>query len=119
MRYMLMQFGDESALSTRSQEWVQQMIKFMIEFTAGLRESGELVAEEGLVLAPNAKVVSLEDGAVTTRDGTIAEPAQSLAGWWLVDVADEARALELARQIVAGAGEPVEVRRCHELPSPG
>ncbi|GAA4907570.1 hypothetical protein HD597_002875 [Nonomuraea thailandensis] len=116
MKYMLMQFGDESALSGRSAEWVQQMISFMVEFTEGLRRSGELLADEGLELAPNAKVVALRDGAVDVRAGTIAEPAQSLAGWWLVDVADEARALELARRIVAGAGEPVEVRRCQELP---
>ncbi|MFI7697517.1 YciI family protein [Nonomuraea sp. NPDC049480] len=113
---MLMQFGDESALSAKSREWVQQMIKFMTEFTTGLKESGELLADEGLALAPNAKVVSIEDGAVATRDGTFTDPEQSLAGWWLVDVVDEARALELARQIVAGAGEPVAVRRCHELP---
>ena len=116
MKYVLMQFGDETVLSGKSQEWVQQMIKFMRKFTEGLRESGELLADEGLALAPNAKLVSLEDGEVSVRDGTFAEPSQSLAGWWLVDVADEARALELARQIVAGAGEPVEVRRCHEAP---
>ncbi|MGP3911701.1 YciI family protein [Nonomuraea sp. 10N515B] len=116
MKYMLMQFGDEAVLSGKSQEWVQQMIKFMIEFTEGLKRSGELLADEGLALAPHAKVVSLEDGAVAVRDGTFAEPSQSLAGWWLVDVADETRALELARQIVAGAGEPVEVRQCHEPP---
>src|ERR1700754_2991425 len=83
MKYMLMLFGDETVLSGKSQEWVQQMIQFMIEFTDGLKRSGGLLADEGRALAPHAKFVSLEDGAVAVRDGTFAEPSQSLAGWWL------------------------------------
>jgi hypothetical protein len=40
----------------------------------------------------------------------------SLAGFWIVDIADESRAIEIASRIVAFIQEPVEVRQCMEAP---
>jgi hypothetical protein len=111
MKYMLMMFGDAASMTqTRSPEWIREMIAFMTEFDAGLRESGELVYDEGLADGSTAKIVGLEGGVPTARDGQMAGDGPSLIGFWIVDVADEARAIEIAAQIVAFIEAPIEVR---------
>lgn len=70
-----------------------------------LAASGELVASEGLADPALARRVSRADGRTTATsslgDGPFAETKEHLAGFYLVDVADEARALEIAGDEVA------------------
>jgi len=111
MKYMLMMFGDAGTmLEERPKEWVRDMIAFMESFNADLMKSGEFVAAEGLDFPSNAKTVSLTDGQVVVTDGPFAEAKESLAGFWILDVADEARAVELAGRIVVWA-QRVELRQ--------
>jgi hypothetical protein len=49
-------------------------------------------------------------------DGPFAEAKESLAGYYLVDVESEARALEIASKIVGHIHEPVEVRQLADAP---
>jgi hypothetical protein len=49
-------------------------------------------------------------------DGPYAEAKESLAGYWLVDVEDEARRLEIASKVVAFTQEPLEVRQVADAP---
>jgi len=95
---------------TRSPEWIREMIAFMRQFDADLRESGELVYDEGLADGSTAKVVSLEGSVPVARDGQMAGDGPSLVGFWVVDVASEARAIAIASRVVAFIETPVEVR---------
>ena len=74
-----------------------------------LTESGEMVVNEGLQDGGSAKIVRLTDGVPVTTDGPYAEAKESLIGFWILDVADEARILEIAGRIVQYSGV-VEVR---------
>ena len=49
-------------------------------------------------------------------DGPFAEAKESLAGFWVLNVADEARAIELASRVVVWA-ERVELREVPDGPS--
>jgi len=110
VKYMLMMFGDATdMMAVRTPEWVQGMMSFMHEFNAGLEKTGELVEARGLTFPSTAKTVSLVDGQVVVTDGPFAEAKESLAGYWVFEVADEARAIELASQVVVWA-EKVELR---------
>jgi hypothetical protein len=101
VKYMLMMFGDATEMTAvRSPEWVREMIDFMGEFNTELAKNGELVIAEGLDFPSRAKTVSLVEGQVTVTDGPFAEAKESLAGFWIVDVAGYDRALELASRIV-------------------
>ena len=51
-------------------------------------------------------------------DGPFAESKESLAGYWIVDVADEARALAIAEHVVAFTEGPLEVRAVADGPPP-
>jgi hypothetical protein len=116
MKYMLMMFGDaETMLETRSKEWVTEMIEFMRTFNADLDKAGELVAAHGLAYPGTAKTVSLVDGQVVVTDGPFAEAKESLAGFWILDVADEARAVELAGKVLPYA-QKVELREVPDTP---
>jgi hypothetical protein len=111
MKYMMMMFGDAGTMmEERSPDWVREMVAFMTSFSAEITASGELVSAEGLDFPGTAKTVSLEpDGQVVVSDGPFAEAKESLAGYWILDVKDEARAVELASKIIVWS-QKVELR---------
>jgi hypothetical protein len=116
MKYMVMMFGDGATMmQSHSQEWVGQMIEFMGSFNATLAKNGELVEARGLADPTSAKTVSLVDGQVVVTDGPFAEAKESLAGYWVLEVPDEQRAIELAGEIVVWA-ERVELRESPDGP---
>jgi hypothetical protein len=116
MKYMLMMFGDsETMLEEQPREWVTDMIAFMHEFNADLMKNGEMVAAYGLAMPSTAKTVSLVGDQVVVTDGPFAEAKESLAGFWVFDVADEARAVALAGRIVVWARR-VELREVPDGP---
>ena len=116
MKYMLMMFGDgHTMMQQHTAEWVSEMIQFMHQFNEEVAEHGELVEARGLADPAKAKTVSLVDGEVVVTDGPFAEAKESLAGFWVLNVADEARAVELAGKVVVWA-ERVEVREIPDGP---
>lgn len=112
MKYMIMLFGDQATMmETRTPEWIKEMIQFMNTVNDDLRKAGEWVDGHGLADPTLAKTVRIADGVPVATDGPFAESKESLAGYWILDVDSEARAIEFAARIVAYAEEPVEVRQ--------
>lgn len=117
MKYMIMMFGDTGTMmETKSPEWIGKMMTFMQNIDQDLTKSGELVFELGLTDGSTAKLVSLKDGVPVAADGSFAESKESLIGYWVVDVASEARAIDIASQVVEVIDAPVEVRRVMDAP---
>ncbi len=90
-------------------------IAFMQSFATKLRNAGELVDTVGLSSPEQAlRVRAGKDGKPIT-DGVFPETKEFLAGYWLVDVPTQERALEIAAEastapgvaVVDGAGQPV------------
>jgi hypothetical protein len=117
VKYMIMMFGSaEEMMSVQSPEWITEMIAFMMTLNDELTASGEFVEARGLVDGSQAKTVSLAaDGTVVTTDGPYAEAKESIVGYWVVDVADEARAVEICGRIVKYA-RSVELRQVPDAP---
>jgi len=117
MKYMIMTFGEAATMKeTKSTDWIREMIAFMHTLDEDLRNSGELVDSQGLTDGSQAKTVRFESGAPVATDGPFAESKESLVGYWIVDVEDEARAIEIATRIVACVEAPIEVRRIADGP---
>ena len=111
MKYMVLMFGDAGDMQTSmSKEWIREMIAFMVDVDKELRERGELVAAEGLAVPAQATTVRYEDGASVASAGPFSEPRASVAGWWIIDVESEARAIEFAKHIVDFTHGPIEIR---------
>jgi hypothetical protein len=116
MKYMIMTFGDQSGLEGKSPEWIREMIGFMQRIDVELADSGELVIQQGLADAPEAKTVRVQKGAAVATDGPFAGSSESLAGFWIVDVENEERAIEIAARISEAADAAIEVRQCMDAP---
>ena len=97
----------------------------MIRFGRKLSEAGELVAAEGLAGPDQAKLVRAgKDGAPMT-DGVFPEAKEFLAGYWIVDVESEQRAIQIAAEASAAPGPggkplnmPIELRQVMSGPPP-
>jgi hypothetical protein len=116
MKYMIMMFGSAGEMmEVKSTDWIKEMIRFMQQLDVDLRDSGELVFNAGLADGSAAKTVRLADGVPVATDGPYAEAKESLIGYWVLDVANEARIVEIASQIVEWSGV-VEVRPLADAP---
>jgi hypothetical protein len=117
VKYLIAMFGDQATMvETKSTEWIKNMIRFMTELDEELGASGEKVDSIGLADPTTAKTVRFERGAPVPTDGPFAEAKESLAGYYIVDVENEERAIEIASKIVASTGEPIEVRQVADAP---
>jgi hypothetical protein len=117
MKYLIAMFGDQATMvETRSTEWIKSMIRFMQDLDQELGDSGERVDSVGLVDPSQAKTVRFEHGAPVPTDGPFAESKESLAGYYIVDVESEDRALEIASKIAAFIEGPIEVRQIADAP---
>src|SRR5438034_1129963 len=93
----------------RFTEWAPEEIKAsgvaMGAIHAELTASGELVGAEGLSGPEAAKIVTHDGvGAPVVTDGPFPESKEFLAGYWLVDVESEQRAIEIAARTSAAPG---------------
>jgi hypothetical protein len=110
MKYMIMMFGSAGEMmDVKSPEWIREMIAFMQQLDVDLTSTGELVFNAGLADGSAAKTVRLTDGLPVATDGPYAEAKESLIGYWVLDVENEARVIEIASQIVEWS-QVVEVR---------
>lgn len=126
---LLMNYEGGAGCDVPMSEWAEGDIKAHIEFQQALgkelTDSGELVDGQGLAGPELAKIVT-SDGAAApvVSDGPFPESKEFLAGYWMVDVESEQRAIEIAAQASASPGpngvpiqQPIEVRQVMSAPS--
>lgn len=110
MKYMIMMFGSPASTPGKPPEWYQAMGESMDAMNRELQDNGELVDGQGLGDPAQAKTIRFGDGVPVATEGPFAEAKESLAGYYIVDVADEARAVEIASRVVAFTEAPMEIR---------
>lgn len=108
MKYMLLMTNAQPGPATaaeRTPEEIEASGHTMGAIHAELTERGELVGGEGLAGPEAAKIVTF-DGvtAPVVTDGPFPEAKEFLAGYWMVDVESEERAVEIAAKTSAAAG---------------
>jgi hypothetical protein len=109
MRYMLlMNYADTPGVPPMSEltgEDARARGEAMMAIHRELTTSGELLGAEGLTGPEAAKIVTHDGvGAPVVTDGPFAEYKEFLAGYWLVDVESEERAIEIAARTSAAPG---------------
>ena len=80
---------------------------FMQNFTKRLIDAGEFVDAAGLATPKQAQRVRAGKDGKPITDGAFAESKEFLAGYWIVDVENQDRALELAAEASTAPGMPV------------
>ncbi len=82
---------------------VDDHIRFMQEFADRLERTGEFV--DGQALSPDGMWVRSDgEGRPPVTDGPFAETKDLIAGWMIIDVDSEQRAIELAGELSAAPG---------------
>jgi hypothetical protein len=103
---------------------VSDHIQFMDDFAVRLEGTGEFVA--GQALAPEGLWVRYDgEGRPPVTDGPFAETKDLIAGWMIIDVEGQERAVELAGELSSAPGdggqpihEWIEVRPFLDAPPP-
>ncbi|GAA1557176.1 YciI family protein [Kribbella hippodromi] len=125
-KFMLLMNMDGGNCDTPMLEWdpadMQAHLKHLGDSLDKLRQSGELVEVNALTWPKHGKVVRAASvSAPVLTDGPYAESKEVLAGYTIVDVASEERALEIAAEQSSAPGpggvpleQPIEVRRIME-----
>src|SRR6476469_8168194 len=103
MRYMLTLFMEERNWEDAPPEQAAAVIGAWDAYTRDLRESGALVAGEGLAPSMSATTIRLTEDPITT-DGPYAETKEQLAGFYLIEVYDLDAALAWAHKVPMPGG---------------
>ncbi len=121
-KYLLIVDYHPGVVDTPMTEWTPDEIRAHMDYYRALNErltaSGELVEAVALTGPERAKVVTSDGTAPVVTDGPFVEFKDMLAGYQLVDVESEERAIEIAAEVsrVPGPGgvplqQPIAVRR--------
>jgi hypothetical protein len=121
-KYLLIVDYRPGVVETPMDQWrpdeVQAHMNYYEALNKQLTESGELIGGHALTGPELGKTVTAGAGAPVVTDGVFPESKEVLAGFQVVDVDSEQRALEIAALVsrVPGPGgvpleQPVSVRR--------
>ena len=116
MQFMLLIYGQEDAWSSMSDEQRQTAMTEYIAYTQELRDAGSFVSGEPLQATQSAKTVRVRGAETLTTDGPFAETKEQLGGFYLIEVADEAEALEWAAKLPGAKHGSIEVRPLMPVP---
>lgn len=107
MKYMLLVYGDEQALSESEREACYEE---SAQLAHDLHARGQYLAASPLHPTAMATSVRVRDGKRIVTDGPFAETREQLGGYFLVDAKDLDEALRIAVRIPAARMGTVEVR---------
>ncbi|TNC50646.1 YciI family protein [Mumia zhuanghuii] len=112
MKYLILMHVDPTVLENLTEEQQQLIGEGHSQFMATTKENGEFIATQALGDPSRSKVVRSNGERPEVTDGPFVEAKEFMGGFYLLDVEDEARALELAAQIPDASipGLALEVR---------
>ena len=113
-RYMLLIYGQEANYLPAEDPRLHEGMAQHQRLTSEMVDRGEFIAGDGLWLTKDAVTVRVRDGKVLHTDGPFAETREQLGGFYMVNVSDLDRAIELARQLPVGDGA-IEIRPVQEV----
>jgi hypothetical protein len=129
MRFILMMHAPRGTGDYDINNWSPEVREAHLDYwrrlNKELTELGELVSVQALAAPGRARVVrGGKNGLPAVTDGPFAEAKEFLAGFWIVDVAREERAYEIAGKASLAPGPggrpliiPIEVREVIRAPA--
>ena len=117
MSYLLTILEPRGQRDHRTLEQGRQLYQRMLDFGAGLRARGVLLAAEALRSESDGFRLAVRDGERRIVDGPFTEAREMIGGFFLVDVASREEALAIAADCPAAQWATIEVRQtgtCYE-----
>ena len=117
MQYMILIYEPEGCYDGEAgQAALQDIVAKHMALAGELRASGVQKEGAGLQGIETATTVSVRDNERVITDGPFAETKEVLGGYYIVDVKDLDRAVELAAKIPDSRTGSVEVRPVMDIP---
>jgi predicted lactoylglutathione lyase len=83
----------------------------MGKYNKSLQDAGVLLWLDGLRPPSEGARVAFATGKPVVTDGPFAEVKECLGGYWMIDVKDQAAAIEWAKKCPGSANETIEIRQ--------
>jgi hypothetical protein len=110
MKYLLLIYENEANFATITEEEGNRIFAEYMDYTKGIRKSGNYISGEALQPVATATTVRVQNGKTLTTDGPFAETKEQLGGFYLVEAKDLDEAIKLAAGIPASRTGSIEVR---------
>src|ERR1700675_1945008 len=110
MQYLLLIYGNESAMLSASKEMAGQMMAAYAAYTEAMQKAGAYIGGNRLQPASTATTVRAPGGKSSVLDGPYAETKEQLGGYYLIEAADLDAALSWAARCPGAGYGAIEVR---------
>ncbi|MGH8532530.1 MAG: YciI family protein [Gammaproteobacteria bacterium] len=110
MKYLLLQYGNETAMMDLPKEEASQMHGAYMAYTEAMKKAGAYVGNSGLRPTSDATTVRAPGGKVSVLNGPFAETKEQLGGYYLIEAPDLDAALAWAKRHPGAAHGSIEVR---------
>lgn len=110
MQYILLIYANEAEAANVPPEVREAGMAEWFSYTKNMQDAGHYVAGDALDPTSKARSLRLRDGERVVTDGPFAETTEQLGGYYIVDVPDEATALEWAAKCPGAKYGTMEVR---------
>ena len=115
MKYMLLIYLDEQALSETDRE---KCYRESAQLAQQIRSTGRYLAAAPLHPTSTATSVRVRDGKRVVTDGPFAETREQLGGYFMIDSRDLDEAISIAARIPVARMGTIEIRPVQELRRP-
>ena len=112
MKYILLIYGDERALSEAER---QACYTESTRLAHDLHSSGQYLAANPLQPTATATTVRVRNGKAVVTDGPFAETKEQLGGYFLIDADDIEQAVGIAARIPMARKGTIEIRPVVEI----
>lgn len=110
MKYALLIYEDESTQPAPDSPEGMEIFQRYFSFTEDINDEGINEGGEALYPVAAATTVRVRGGELSVTDGPFAETKESLGGFYLIDVEDLDKAVEVAARIPGAETGSVEIR---------
>jgi hypothetical protein len=110
MKYVLLAYGDEQRWDAMPASERDALANACLANDEVLRNSGHLLAVEGLQGSRNAITVRVQNGRLSVSDGPYAKTKEQLIGIFTIYARDLNEAIQVAATMPQARGGPIEVR---------
>ena len=113
MKYLVLMYADPVATETLSAAEQAEVFRRHEELAGDLYDSGELLNGAGLYYPEDTMTLRWRENASTTTCGPLADAAEHLAAYYVIDCAGPERARAIAERVLDFHVVAVEVRPIH------
>ena len=93
----------------------KELVEKMGKYNESLSKAGVLLQLDGIHPPSAGARVSFAGGKPAVKDGPFAEAKEVLGGYWMIQVASRAEAIEWAKRAPMPDGDVIEVRQVQEM----